>query len=130
MTTHRNANPSDNDEMTVHTSLSSTMMFVVYPYCAQQSGNAQEQVQRAVLTRFAANGMRLRRKTIAARSFLPSSSAYTRSAEKPSIELSEWGRRGCAGKWCSHAKHRNWVRVRAQNTYWLTSQLQNVSCHN
>ena len=111
--THRNANPSDDDGMIVHTSLSSTMMSVTYSYCAQQSGNTLEQIRRTVLTRFTANGTRLRRKTIPARSFFPSSSAYTRSAEKPRPRLSEWCRRGRAGKWCSHAKHRYWVRFRA-----------------
>ena len=48
-------------------------------------------MQRIVtLTRFEANGTRFRRKTAPARSFLPSSSAYTRSAEKPGIRLSEY----------------------------------------
>ena len=128
MATHLKAKPSDPDGMLAHISLSTTTMFVASAYCARQSGNAQEQVQRTVLTRFTANGTRFRSKTIPARSFLPSSSAYTRSAEKPEPRLSEWCRRGCAGKWYSHAKHRNWVRVRAEPTYMLTSQLQNVSC--
>ena len=41
------------------------------------------------LTRFVASGTRLSRKTTPAMSFLPSISAYTRSAEKPGLGISE-----------------------------------------
>ena len=51
-------------------------------------------VDRTPLTRFVAIGTRFRSKTTAAISFFPSTSAYTRSAEKPGPDPNECGEQG------------------------------------